>query len=138
MKHFSAVTVVGELFFYDDVDRPIVRITQTGVEYCNFEVRVNRYDRDGEPTGKQSRHRCTAWAAHAQKAAAFRCGDTVMVGGELTRSQNPKTEEWRDEIKASSVVLVDPDGADRSAPAEPVKFPDVSEIVNLDVEDDYI
>lgn len=155
MKHCASIMVIGILSAWDDVDRPVVKVTERGLEFCNFEVRRQLYDRDENPYCREdgspsmAHHRCTAWAKHAREAAAIPCGSTVCVAGEPTRSKNQKTGEWRDEIKATAIILLAPPEDIQSAPpkqsarpaegqAGQVEFPNVSDIINLDDEDQYV
>lgn len=143
MKHHAAIMVTGILHAYDSDDYPPRKITEgTGgrepIDYCNFEVRVDLYEWDGKPKfrdgGQRSRahHRCTAWAKDAIAASQVLIGSTVTVIGEPTRRLYK--EEWRDEIKVRGPVMVHegPVSVGEAREEGLAKFPDVSEIINLE------
>lgn len=143
MKHHAAIMVTGILHAYDSDDYPMKRITEgTGgrepIDYCNFEVRVDLYEWDGKPKfrddGQRSRahHRCTAWAKDAIVASQVLIGSTVTVIGEPISRKNPKTGEWRDEIKARGIMVHEgPVSVGEAREEGMAKFPDVSVIIDL-------
>lgn len=150
MKHCAYVMVIGEMFSYDNDNHPEVRVTESGLEVSNFVVKKTNYDREtGEPReyeGKVSRnqHRCVAWADHAQAAAAIPCGSTVLVTGIPQPRKNEKTGEWREEINVRTVMMLEagtgvlPERNSQPAGSDRVEFPDVSNLINLDENEDYV
>jgi len=140
MKHFSQVIVCGELHSYDDADHPQVRYMDNGDAVCNFNVLETQYDfHTGEPKQKDGKvskkwHKCTAWREQAELAGRLSCGSTVIAVGKLTSRYDEKNSVWRDEIGGVKVFPVE---GDTVSPAQNT-MPNVSEIINLDEETDYI